>query len=729
MKLDKELRRTGALLLLLSSLVFGQSVSAAAGISLSGAPASRVSAEPAVFAPGGALQEVVLSGEEKERLEFLLSGLSLPKDGEGAFLPAEWSEEQYLHLLWNMVRMDFVYTSPGEEDTSKMAGLGISREIGNAPNYEAVYARNDMEAFSLSAFGRGLPGNLSQSGIRITDTEVGFTFGDGAPFCLQKIDTAFLQGSRFFVEGISVYYSNIEVRYEGRFRAELKRNDASLFGYTLLSFEKVCGPEYTAGLSASASSTLPDEGSYTYPPSMVLDGDPVTAWVEGAAGNGEGEWIQLSGTQPFSFTGLVIRAGYQKDPTTFTNNGRPTKLLMECSDGSAWEMELPPGRGETVIPMGQRLEESWIRFTIQEVNPGSKYEDTCISEISLMNWKEPVPAVFAGEPVPVISAAPAEKPEETPAPSVLKLTLYCCASEYVTLRAAADRGSAALTRITSRQPVEYLGASGEFYYVSYGGMTGYVLMDFFSLDPAAPLNYGSGSAKVEDSIYLYCRASEYVTLRSIPDRSGDALDRIPTRGVCTYLGSIGEFYYISYKGKTGYALQEFFSTNPNAALNYGTGSVSSEEGIYLYCCASQSATLRGTPSRDGEALLSIPSRDRVQYVSSIGEFYLVYYQERGGYVLKDFFSTDPYAPLNYGSGSDAAPGETILTCIASESVTLRNTAARTGQELTQIPSRAQVTYLGTVGEFYYVSYGGMTGYALKDYFSTDPDAPLNYGTR
>lgn len=149
-----------------------------------------------------------------------------------------------------------------------------------------------------------------------------------------------------------------------------------------------------------------------------------------------------------------------------------------------------------------------------------------------------------------------------------------------------------------------------------------------------------------------------------------------------------------------------------------------------YCCASVSATLRSIPSRSGADLAQIGSREEVHCVGEDGEFYNVIYNGQSGYVLKDFFSQDPNAPLNYGSGnapSSSEPDPTVYYCCASESATLRSIASRDGADLAQVPSRAAVQYISSSGEFYYVSYGGQTGYVLKSYFSTDPNAPLNYG--
>ena len=73
--------------------------------------------------------------------------------------------------------------------------------------------------------------------------------------------------------------------------------------------------------------------------------------------------------------------------------------------------------------------------------------------------------------------------------------------------------------------------------------------------------------------------------------------------------------------------------------------------------------------------------------------------------------------------------DTPLYCRASDFATLRASASRSGREVDIVLTGESVVYLSSTTEFYHVIYQGEKGYVLKDYFSTDPDAPLNYGDR
>lgn len=78
----------------------------------------------------------------------------------------------------------------------------------------------------------------------------------------------------------------------------------------------------------------------------------------------------------------------------------------------------------------------------------------------------------------------------------------------------------------------------------------------------------SENSSVDEST-LYCRASDYATLRSVPSRKGSSLAKIKSRESVVYLGSTQEFYYVAYQGKRGYVLKDYFSVSAYAPLNYG----------------------------------------------------------------------------------------------------------------------------------------------------------------
>jgi hypothetical protein len=145
-----------------------------------------------------------------------------------------------------------------------------------------------------------------------------------------------------------------------------------------------------------------DEWSCMYSPQRAQDGNPATAWCEGAADNGLGETLvaRVDATRP-----VRIWAGFGQSADYFQKNARPRKIQvsvlvaersaanqrgttflnlkvraqseLELKDLNGWQpLALPP----------VRLEEndgglSFVAIKILSVYPGSKYKDTLISEI------------------------------------------------------------------------------------------------------------------------------------------------------------------------------------------------------------------------------------------------------------------------------------------------------------------------------------------------------------
>ena len=115
----------------------------------------------------------------------------------------------------------------------------------------------------------------------------------------------------------------------------------------------------------------------------LMDGDLSTAWVESAEGQGEGEAFTLKLNGTYEVSGFTIYAGYQKNGDIYAKNSRPARITVIFSDGSSQRMELSDINGPQKITFGKPVNTSSIRFVIDSVYPGNKYQDTAVSEISL----------------------------------------------------------------------------------------------------------------------------------------------------------------------------------------------------------------------------------------------------------------------------------------------------------------------------------------------------------
>ena len=192
--------------------------------------------------------------------------------------------------------------------------------------------------------------------------------------------------------------TNLEECHRVVHKASTDYNSLSELEKALLGFvegDRVLSHFYSANCSwycggqidsVTASSALGEK----YAADNAHDFSIVTAWVEGVAGSGEGEYVKYSfpGTCP-RITTVLIHNGYVKNWDVWRDNGRVKKLLMYYNDKPYVVLNLKNTMDLQRFEVGilgheERSEASpaWsIKFEILEVYPGEKYEDTAITEI------------------------------------------------------------------------------------------------------------------------------------------------------------------------------------------------------------------------------------------------------------------------------------------------------------------------------------------------------------
>lgn len=151
---------------------------------------------------------------------------------------------------------------------------------------------------------------------------------------------------------------------------------------------------------ADSSSVLNDGNNISYSPSNVLDSKTSTVWSEGVQGDGIGEWIEIStGGDIGKVNSIAISNGFTKSTDLYYKNNRIKKANLEFSDGTNKIVEFKDNTlDEQVIDIGGK-ETSYVRLTILEVYKGNKYQDTCISTISInkISSNNDVQQEFTGE--------------------------------------------------------------------------------------------------------------------------------------------------------------------------------------------------------------------------------------------------------------------------------------------------------------------------------------------
>jgi uncharacterized membrane protein len=135
-------------------------------------------------------------------------------------------------------------------------------------------------------------------------------------------------------------------------------------------------------ITATASSTRAPEKENTYVAANVLDGSLLTAWTEGAAGPGIGEWIRCDFDREVSLRRILITPGYFKSPALWSQNNQLAAATFYFSDGTSRRFTFPDRMEEQRLDLG-KVKTRWVRMVIEDIYPGSvDSEDTPISQLT-----------------------------------------------------------------------------------------------------------------------------------------------------------------------------------------------------------------------------------------------------------------------------------------------------------------------------------------------------------
>ena len=160
-------------------------------------------------------------------------------------------------------------------------------------------------------------------------------------------------------------------------------------------------------VTARATSYLLDSSAYHYGPGSAMDGDPLTAWVEGKDDSGEGEWIEITFSHEQSIAGVIVSPGFFDD-RYWEDNNRVARAEIRFA-GLTEYIELDVSFADEMVPQIVQFDPvttTSARIRIGDVYPGSRWDDTPISEVQFISDRgDPIPGdqgtVFERLPAPI----------------------------------------------------------------------------------------------------------------------------------------------------------------------------------------------------------------------------------------------------------------------------------------------------------------------------------------
>lgn len=218
----------------------------------------------------------------------------------------------------------------------------------------------------------------------------------------------------------------------------------------------------------------------------------------------------------------------------------------------------------------------------------------------------------------------------------------------------------------------------------------------------------SGLSGYENGQSLWVvNCKESISLRSKQSTSSDAILQIPLYGRVSYIADAKNgFLYVNYNGVDGYALAEYLDEyEPQIAI-----------GAYMKVVnCKKSITLRKKVSTKAAEICQIPLGAVVYAVKEAANgFYYVEYRGLEGFALASYLK-----PANSGTTTNKTGyyyGQPLYVVGVNESISLRAKASTSSEAILQIPLFGAVIYLEDASNgFVYVTYNGVSGYALTKY--------------
>lgn len=136
-------------------------------------------------------------------------------------------------------------------------------------------------------------------------------------------------------------------------------------------------------VSVTSSSTLSDKKD-RYAASNISDRTGAS-WCEGKKDSGSGEWIKITYDKRVTVSELFVKNGYG-EKEFWQKNNRVKDLKISSDEKQEVVVTLPDSFDKRSVKLPKPVEGKEFVFTIQSVYPGSKYKDTCMTELSVSDF-------------------------------------------------------------------------------------------------------------------------------------------------------------------------------------------------------------------------------------------------------------------------------------------------------------------------------------------------------
>ena len=243
----------------------------------------------------------------------------------------------------------------------------------------------------------------------------------------------------------------------------------------------------------------------------------------------------------------------------------------------------------------------------------------------------------------------------TPVPAPTEVTTATTKAN-LNLRSAKSTKTTVLTTIPKGKTVTVLKVEGSWSQVKYGSRTGYVASTYLTTS-ASTATPEKPASTPEDSV-----KGTYVTTANLNVRQGAGIGyalvtTIPNGTTVQASKKTGDWYYVTYNGKSGYVSAGYLkqtTTSPTAPVTPNDGDAGAGNAEVDYVVNTPSLNVRASASTNATIIGSVKAGETLRVVQTSNGWHQIYIGNTTGFVSSDYVKTVPKGSVSEQQWVDGA---------------------------------------------------------------------------
>jgi len=261
--------------------------------------------------------------------------------------------------------------------------------------------------------------------------------------------------------------------------------------------------------------------------------------------------------------------------------------------------------------------------------------------------------------------------------------------------------------LSHNQSITITGDSGGWYTITYGGKTGYVSGAYVILGGQAAQPPATSQTK---TVYVNTPGSA-LNVRSGAGTGFAVMGTLKHGEKISVTDQAGDWYKITFSGKTGYISKAFTKADDPAAAPSAPAAPANPGSKTVYVNTPGSTlNVRGGPGTNNPIIGSLKHGEKITVTEENSSWYKLTYNGKTGYVSRSY--TTDAAPSNTQKDTS---GQKTGTVNAPDGLNVRSGAGTNYPIIGGLSNGTQVTIIGQSGTWYKIKYGASEAWVSATY--------------